>query len=74
MRCDGTVQCPDQSDEQNCQRKCQSTDHICGDGTCLPQYQICNGKVDCLDGSDENQDTCIIKQILDIIIFNTSQN
>ncbi|XP_070533293.1 uncharacterized protein [Ptychodera flava] len=37
-------------------RECQGLNHFsCGDGRCLPPTKLCNGAVDCLDGSDEAQ-------------------
>ncbi|KAF2348315.1 Low-density lipoprotein (LDL) receptor class A repeat [Trinorchestia longiramus] len=32
--------------------------HMCGDGTCVSRYQVCDGVSDCSDGSDEIKCRC----------------
>lgn len=34
-------------------RECQSDQHQCPDGCCIPDYYLCNGNEECSDGSDE---------------------
>ncbi|XP_023329961.1 ovoinhibitor [Eurytemora carolleeae] len=56
LRCDGSIDCTDESDENGCldvecrswQFKCKST------GICIHRGLQCNGEVDCLDSTDEN--------------------
>ena len=61
MRCDGLSQCPNLADEQDCisyiepQPDCSPNEFQCPDGTCLPDWKICNNQLDCYDGSDESQ-------------------
>ena len=57
MRCDGIYQCPNLADEENCisQPDCSPNEFQCPDGTCLPDWKVCNNQLDCYDGSDESQ-------------------
>ncbi|KAL3861153.1 hypothetical protein ACJMK2_007220 [Sinanodonta woodiana] len=53
MKCDGTPQCEDGSDEQNC--ACAQGFFRCNDGNCVPDRLRCDGIPQCKDGSDEIQ-------------------
>jgi hypothetical protein len=58
-----TCSCLDKSDESAifcANRTCDNYHVKCpsGQGGCLAPYQLCDGKVDCLDGSDELDATC----------------
>lgn len=54
-RCDGKVQCPTGSDEENCPvtEGCLMSDWTCRNHICIPKELRCNGMNDCLDNSDE---------------------
>lgn len=52
--CDGTPQCQDRSDEQDCFKATQGCSHLCDNKTrCVPEGFLCDGEQDCLDGTDE---------------------
>ncbi|CAH8568312.1 unnamed protein product [Schistosoma turkestanicum] len=40
------------------ERSCPDGQLVCADGTCLSKNVFCDGKVDCLDGSDEKLPHC----------------
>ncbi|TWW66523.1 Low-density lipoprotein receptor-related protein 2 [Takifugu flavidus] len=54
-RCDGQMQCPTGSDEDDCPRSdgCLNSDWSCTNGLCIPKELRCDGVEDCLDHSDE---------------------
>ncbi|XP_041563042.1 basement membrane-specific heparan sulfate proteoglycan core protein isoform X19 [Drosophila elegans] len=58
-KCDGYVDCEDESDEFECQSytdRCLESEFEC-DSYCLPRDQLCNGITNCQDGSDERNCT-----------------
>ncbi|TKS84303.1 Low-density lipoprotein receptor-related protein 4 [Collichthys lucidus] len=54
-RCNGQIQCPTGSDEENCtaMEGCLESDWTCRNQICIPKELRCNGLNDCLDNSDE---------------------
>ncbi|CAG0918395.1 unnamed protein product [Notodromas monacha] len=55
-RCNGQVDCPDRSDEDNCH--CAEFEISCRSGGCVNATKRCNGQVDCPDRSDEDNCQC----------------
>ncbi|KAL1398008.1 hypothetical protein pipiens_009294 [Culex pipiens pipiens] len=51
-RCDGHVDCQDQTDESHCDF-CGANEIHCGSGKCMSQKHMCNGVQDCPFGQDE---------------------
>ncbi|XP_077472512.1 low-density lipoprotein receptor-related protein 2a isoform X9 [Stigmatopora argus] len=55
--CDGTSDCSDDTDEQECPLiTCDDSHFQClSDGECVPEVWVCDDEEDCEDGSDERQ-------------------
>lgn len=51
-RCDGHVDCKDQTDELNC-RSCGHGMIHCGEDKCISQDHMCDGLIDCPWSQDE---------------------
>lgn len=51
-KCDGHVDCQDQSDESDCDA-CGSGAIYCGEKRCMSQKHVCDGVIDCPYGQDE---------------------
>lgn len=67
----GTLEGPHGMDEKNCPNKCTEYQLNCGDNKCISRFEICDGKVDCSSGIDEQECydylTGLIQSILCIV-------
>jgi hypothetical protein len=60
-KCNGTENCSDGTDEDDCVTRCERTDYRCKDGnTCVTRDAVCDGRSDCPGGDDES--TCASKE------------
>ncbi|XP_070535169.1 low-density lipoprotein receptor-like [Ptychodera flava] len=59
-QCNSLFNCPDNSDELNCEYECTSYQFQCQSGHCILLDNICNGVNHCPDDSDEDQDLCSV--------------
>ncbi|VDM32229.1 unnamed protein product [Hydatigera taeniaeformis] len=62
-----TLECVTQKGERQAisivvQDPCPSGQMLCRDGGCIGQHQFCDGRVNCLDASDEQEDFCWIPE------------
>ncbi|KAM9468136.1 low-density lipoprotein receptor-related protein 6 [Clarias gariepinus] len=53
-RCDGYIECKDESDEQDCP-VCSDDEFQCDSKQCVDLSLRCNGEINCQDRSDENK-------------------
>lgn len=51
-RCDGQIDCLDQSDEIGCP-SCRADQFACQSGECIERSLVCDGTTHCTDGNDE---------------------
>jgi low density lipoprotein-related protein 2 len=65
FHCDGFFDCSDESDEGNCTSiACPDNKFLCprggpnGTPKCIAKVQLCDGKKDCEDGTDEETACC----------------
>ncbi|XP_071952274.1 uncharacterized protein [Antedon mediterranea] len=59
LKCDGSADCDDGSDESNCvPPTCSMTEFTCETGSCIAAALMCDGNDDCSDGSDEFEEIC----------------
>ncbi|XP_072306545.1 SCO-spondin [Eucyclogobius newberryi] len=58
-RCDGEMDCVDESDERGCTALCGTGHMPCLSGDqCVPYQHLCDGTPHCRDASDESIDNC----------------
>jgi hypothetical protein len=60
------VDCPGGTDELSCDRRCAPHNMFeCKqEFICISKAKVCNGKLDCKDGSDETPDACRLGELL----------
>ncbi|KAK6618238.1 hypothetical protein RUM44_002689 [Polyplax serrata] len=52
-KCDGHLDCEDQTDEENCDARCPEGMVHCGESRCMNVSNVCDGIIDCPYGQDE---------------------
>lgn len=61
LKCDGNYNCDDKSDEKSCEFKCAENQLQCKElKQCFNITQICDGRKECPNGSDESEEICKI--------------
>ncbi|XP_070533967.1 uncharacterized protein [Ptychodera flava] len=58
QQCDGTIDCSNGWDEEDCFDDCQTDEFACPDGSCIPIDWVCDFFADCHDFSDEQNCVC----------------
>uniref|UniRef100_A0A8C8I960 EGF-like domain-containing protein n=1 Tax=Oncorhynchus tshawytscha TaxID=74940 RepID=A0A8C8I960_ONCTS len=53
FRCDGDYDCPDNSDEKDCEARCAEDQFQCLNNLCISLKWLCDGQEDCKTGEDE---------------------
>lgn len=63
LRCDGHADCPNVSDEAECDVSCADSEFRCpNQNLCVDHQYVCDGDNDCADGADEANCTCAPSQ------------
>lgn len=67
-KCNRQFECPDRSDEDDCQQRCRPGEFQCNTGECISSSRKCDRKVDCQDGSDENDCSKLINRLNNVYV------